>query len=159
VALVITYGNPLRRDDSVGWYIAEWLRAANAPGLDVVSCHQLTPELAAQIARATCVIFVDAAEGTAPGQVECRPVRGESDEPLASHSLSPARLIQLARDLYGGSASAWCVAVVGHEFGHGAELSPVVQRSVAAAGQQILRLVKADTPREVNSGLAARADE
>ena len=61
--LLLCYGNPLRRDDGVGWVIgerlAEMLREDVA---DVRVLHQLTPELAEPISRAGAVIFIDAAE-------------------------------------------------------------------------------------------------
>lgn len=64
--LILAYGNPLRRDDGVGWVIgerlAEMLREDVA---DVRVLHQLTPELAEPISRAGAVIFIDAAEPAA----------------------------------------------------------------------------------------------
>lgn len=73
--LIIGYGNTLRGDDGVGYRIAE-IFEQEEDGLEshyseesrhtVRShpCHQLTPDLAAELAQADRVIFVDA---IAPG--------------------------------------------------------------------------------------------
>src|SRR5580704_15594719 len=45
--LVIGYGNPLRSDDALGWHASRLLAQALAgQEVDVITCHQLTPELA-----------------------------------------------------------------------------------------------------------------
>jgi hydrogenase maturation protease len=57
--LVIGIGNPLRRDDGAGWWLARraepWLPAAQ-----LRTVHQLTPELAEDLAAAARVLFIDA---------------------------------------------------------------------------------------------------
>ncbi|MFN7898679.1 MAG: hypothetical protein ACK5N0_03300 [Synechococcaceae cyanobacterium] len=57
--LVIGIGNSLRGDDGVGWWLAQraerWL-----PPDRVRAVRQLTPELAAELAAATRVLFLDA---------------------------------------------------------------------------------------------------
>ena len=52
--LVIGVGNPLREDDGVGWRLAEALAQA---GVEVHTCHQLLPELAAELGRVDLVLF------------------------------------------------------------------------------------------------------
>ena len=55
--LVIGYGNSLRGDDGAGPYAARLLQNMNDEGgWDIVACHQLTPELAETISRASLVI-------------------------------------------------------------------------------------------------------
>ena len=52
--LVLAYGNPLRRDDGVGWVIGERLaELLPEEAVDVRVLHQLTPELAEPISRAS----------------------------------------------------------------------------------------------------------
>lgn len=57
--LVIGIGNPLRSDDGVGWWLARraerWL-----PASQLRAVQQLTPELAADVAAAARVLFIDA---------------------------------------------------------------------------------------------------
>ena len=62
-ALVIGYGNTLRGDDGIGPAVAEAVAALGLPGVRVIVAHQLTPELAADLADAQLVVFVDAAVG------------------------------------------------------------------------------------------------
>src|SRR5262245_41264787 len=59
--LVIGYGNTLRGEDGIGPAVAEEVAARGLPGVRVIVAHQLTPELAADIADARLVVFVDAA--------------------------------------------------------------------------------------------------
>jgi hydrogenase maturation protease len=130
-ALVIGYGNPLRQDDGLGWEVAARLRAEDLPGVDVVACHQLTPELAEPISRAERVIFVDICQGAEPGRVKCRPLTPDSAAELAfSHQVRPGALLHLARELYGACPPAWVVTVDGAAFGYHAALSPLVLNSI-----------------------------
>jgi hypothetical protein len=62
--LVIAWGNPLREDDGVAWHVLEALRALRPhpalPALHLRHAHQLVPEMAECVSRATGVVFVDA---------------------------------------------------------------------------------------------------
>jgi len=93
--LIVGYGNPLREDDGIGLRAAELVELNLAPGVaQVVQCHQLTPELAAYIQRASLAIFLDAAADRKPGAVSVTAVSG--GEPSAwSHRLSPPQLLSL----------------------------------------------------------------
>lgn len=59
--LVIGYGNTLRKDDGVGPALAETVATLGLPGVEVLSCPLLTPELAAPISDAKVVLFINAA--------------------------------------------------------------------------------------------------
>jgi hydrogenase maturation protease len=97
--LVIGFGNPLRGDDGVGPRAAERVELSAAPEtIDVVRCHQLTPELAAAIQAASVVIFLDAAADQEAGTVTSRPVV-PSVPASWSHDLSPGQLLALAGQL------------------------------------------------------------
>ncbi len=68
--LVIGYGNALRSDDGVGWHAAALL--ADDPrlaGAEVLALHQLSPELALDMSRASLVILVDAGVDDPPGTI------------------------------------------------------------------------------------------
>ncbi|MGF1587982.1 MAG: hydrogenase maturation protease [Pleurocapsa sp.] len=58
--LVIGYGNTLRSDDGAGQSAANQIAAWGLPNVRSLAVHQLTPELAEDIANADTVIFVDA---------------------------------------------------------------------------------------------------
>jgi len=79
--LILGYGNPLRGDDGVGWHAVHRLRERSAElDADVMSCHQLTPELAEAVSRAERVIFIDARVGPTPGTVEVSEVAAGAPE-------------------------------------------------------------------------------
>lgn len=72
--LIVGYGNPLRRDDGVGWYAAQRLsHELSGEQAEVIACHQLMPELAERISQTDLVIFIDAAVGTSPGAFPAPP--------------------------------------------------------------------------------------
>jgi hydrogenase maturation protease len=141
-ALVIAYGNPLRQDDALGWYVAERLIADGVDGVDVVTCHQLTPELAEPISQAAFVVFVDALMGEVPGQVQCQPISAAMDGAASfTHDLSPKALLALALELFGSQPPGWLIIVTGDAFGHGTGLSPSVKAAVEPAVRCIQNLV------------------
>ena len=117
--LVVGYGNPLRGDDGVGCHAAGVLAAdPRLKGATVLARHQLTPELAADIAGASLVVLVDASvTGGAPGSVAVRSIQPRRDSPPSwSHHLDPAALAGLAHALYGHvppmvlvSVTRWCL--------------------------------------------------
>lgn len=58
--LIIGYGNTLRQDDGVGYRMAETIDRWDLPGVISRSVHQLTPDLAAELASVQRAIFIDA---------------------------------------------------------------------------------------------------
>ena len=58
--LAIGIGNTLRRDDGIGPWLAERIEEWRLPGIRTKTVHQLTPEIAAEIAEANAVLFLDA---------------------------------------------------------------------------------------------------
>lgn len=99
--MVIGFGNPLRQDDGIGWRAAELIEARlNSEDTEVSACHQLTPELAAKIAGAPLVVFLDADVEQAPGQVSQREVAPEGQY-VSSHHLTPGQLLSLVESVYG----------------------------------------------------------
>jgi len=130
--LVIGYGNVLRGDDGVGWAAARRLARRLPRRLaSVLMVHQLLPELAEPISRAQRVIFIDADERLAPGQLSqniVRPLDG-SDETIGHHQ-SPGGLLRLARDLYGRVPEAMVFSIGAADFDFRPTLSAKVRRSL-----------------------------
>ncbi len=146
--LIIGYGNPLRGDDGVGWRVAQEaaVSLAHAP-VEVLTVHQLTPELSAPISRAERVIFVDAAAIGAPGNVGCSLLTGA--EPLApaggfdSHLVSPDRLLAMAAELFDQRPEAYLLTIAGGAFELSETLSPLVAAAVPEAVALIVALATA----------------
>lgn len=144
--LLIGYGNSLRRDDGAGLILAEKLEQAwlaSRVEVERLSVHQLTPELAANLARpeVTAVVFVDAYVATpaeSPPHVKIVPIEAAITSPSLGHHLSPAALLIYARLLYGQQPPAWMVTVPGVDFGHGEGLSETSQQAIAPDKLQIL---------------------
>ena len=104
--VVIGFGNPLRGDDGIGWRAAELIGARLAEEtVEIIQCHQLTPELATCIEGAPLVIFLDASVDLGPGETSQEPVK--KMEPGAwSHHFLPGQLLGLAEYLSGKAPPA-----------------------------------------------------
>jgi len=129
--LVIAYGNPLRCDDGLAWHVAERLAELNlSSDVEVITCHQLTPEMALPVSRAATVLFIDAACVGTPGEIT-----SERSEPQASscaftHTMSPGAILNMAQELYGSSGEGFTISLCGECFDHGDQLSPKVKASL-----------------------------
>jgi len=114
--LVLACGNTLRSDDGVGPKLAQWAsqRFQDHSSVRVVARQQWTPDLAADIAAAESVLFVDSAVDSVPGRVSLKAVssnRGEGE--AGSHHLEAHELLGLTRNLYGSIASHAMLLTVG----------------------------------------------
>lgn len=147
--LIIGIGNPLRGDDGFGWHVIEKLQEGDAAErADLVTCHQLTPEIAVSVAPSPLVVFVDAAQGGPAGEVEVQRIRIHQVQDSAaggaclpgalSHRLDPPELVRYAKTLYGNCPEAVVVSVKGAAYGFSEELSA----PVLAAVPRVLRLVE-----------------
>lgn len=127
--LVIAYGNTLRGDDGAGPTVAGFLNQTGA--LDVIVVHQLTPELAEPISRASGVFFVDAQADLPAGQLAVKPLHPEKCERI--HGSSPGRLLEWSRTLYTRSPEAILIGIGGENYELGEGLTPAVQDAARKA--------------------------
>lgn len=130
--LVIGYGNTLRGDDGFGPCAAEQL-AATLPTeyVTIMTCHQLTLDLAEIISRADCVILLDAAVGETPGQIAWMRVTPRGDQPHTMlHYMEPGALLAGTQALYGKIPPTYLWTVVGTSFDYTETLSPAVERAI-----------------------------
>ena len=111
-ALVIGYGNTLRRDDGVGPFVAGLLKPS--PGLHVITRHQLTPELAEPVSQADLVIFVDARADRTAGEIVMERVPPRDSTLI--HQLGPGALLQWSLKLYGRTPEAILIGIGGESF-------------------------------------------
>jgi hydrogenase maturation protease len=130
--LVIGYGNELRRDDGVGPRVARAVADWGVPGVRALAVHQLTPELADDIARAEEVVFIDAADGNT-ANVSVQQVRTALSNSLANHASSPPALLALAEVLYGRRPMAWLLTVPARDLGFGEGLSAEAEMDMTQA--------------------------
>ena len=144
--LVVGYGNALRTDDGLGWHVAE--RLADDPrlaGATVLRRHQLTPELALDISEATLLVLVDASHGPAAGEVSVERLEPTGDAGTSgttwSHHLTPATLVDLARELYGRAPDVFVVGCGVASVEMGDELSPEVRDALPRVVDAVADLV------------------
>ena len=147
--LVIGYGNVLRSDDGVGWHAAALL--ADDPrvaGVEVLAVHQLTPELALDISRASLVILVDAAADVQAGLISVQALGPEDDAGAgeggigaASHHVGPAELVAVARELYAAAPKVLVMRIGVADMELGEALSPPVAAALPAVVEAVVSLV------------------
>jgi hydrogenase maturation protease len=141
--LVIAYGNRLRGDDAVGWVVADSLaNDIRMQGVDVVALHQLSPELADDVARASRVVFVDARidPATAPGAVGVAQLKPDSAASSMTHHVDAGTVLALAKGLYGQTTPAYAVTVTIESAEAGAPLGLAVNASVSALVEAVAAL-------------------
>jgi hydrogenase maturation protease len=137
--LVIGYGNELRCDDGVGPKVAEAVDQKTLPGVRVIACHQLMPELAEVVSQARCVVFVDAALDE-PKEVRFRSLDPAESSQLMTHAADPRTLLAMARDVYGRCPMAWWLTIPIEKLEFGEDLSPRALRGFRIALDKIQEL-------------------
>jgi len=150
--LVIGYGNTLRGDDGAGVVAAKQI-ARRFPQVDVMTVHQLQPELAETITWYDTVFFVDAS--ITASDVGITPLApGQDPRPGGTHATTPAMLVALSSALYGRQPdNIFLGAVPALICDHGESLSPLtatkVEEYVDRFALQLLNL-KTDCTEAVN---------
>ena len=142
--LIIGYGNQLRGDDGIGPQVAEAVEQWNLPQIQVKSLHQLTPELADDLAKVDCAIFVDAWMTDSSDFSEIKVEKIEPVSPgnlISGHASNPRSLLAIALTLYGKSPQSWLISVPGINFEFSDRLSPSAETGVKAALEQIQLLI------------------
>jgi hydrogenase maturation protease len=137
--LVIGVGSLVRSDDAVGRVVAEQVAALALPGVEVASVHQLTPEVAAQVAGRRLVVFVDAAVDAT--ELTVTPLATDASGRLVTHHLGAAGLLRRAADLGWAPDAAALVRVPASDLGIGTELSAAAAALVDPAVAQVRTLV------------------
>jgi len=142
-ALVIGYGNTLRRDDGVGVLA---VRAITGKCADVqcIESHELLPEYAEQIAKCSTVIFIDAGLGRSRvtvSSVEPRTVPSGNDP----HMLSPSSLMYMSLQLYGRIPSrSFLIALPAFDTSFGELLSPKAVSGIPECVRIVEQLLASD---------------
>jgi hydrogenase maturation protease len=142
---VIGIGNVIRGDDGAGIAAARRLQA-EVEGIDTIAVNGLTADLAETVSRYDRVVFVDAS--TEDSTVDIRDAEEDGDPvPRGSHTLSPGKIVALARMLY-GRAPRQCLlaAIPGREFGFSEQLSPAAARDVDTCVHRLRQLLSVPVP-------------
>jgi hydrogenase maturation protease len=141
--LVLAFGNRLRGDDAVGWVVADALADdLRMEEVDVVAVHQLSPELADDVSRASLVVFVDARldPTRVAGAVAVAVLEPDVTAASMTHHVAPGAVLALARTLYGQAPPAFTVSVAIESAEPGAPLGVAVSASVSALVDTVVRL-------------------
>jgi Ni,Fe-hydrogenase maturation factor len=110
--------------------VAAW----QLPGVEGVAAHQLTPELAARLAEAERVVFVDAGQGDG---VLTRSIEPNRVAQVLGHTGEPGALLALAEALYGHRPEVWLMTLPAPDLGFGEGLSAMAEHGLAEALRQI----------------------
>ncbi len=140
--LIIGYGNPLRGDDALGHYAVQRLsELVDNETVKLISCHQLTPELAAEASKYDKVIFIDASIGEKEGVLTVtRLDHTQLPKPAISHQLEPESVLAYSSTLYGKTPDAYLVTITAGSFGYMEGLSDAVLSSLPELTDAVLRI-------------------
>jgi hydrogenase maturation protease len=117
-------------------------RALLCANLEILSLHQLGPELAESISQSQGVVFVDARHGPNAGSVQRETVAVGLPSRSLTHILSPSVLLSYAKHLYGHCPPATVVSVESECFSLGTEPSVSVQQALSAAVHAVLDVIR-----------------
>lgn len=136
--LIIGYGSTLRRDDGVGFLVAEHLMDLLPEG-SVIARQQLTPDLADDVSQAKRVIFIDACAKTAPGEIRTEEVRPAGEDWGAFvHEMSPGVLLDCVKQVYEKVPAAQLITIGGEDFAIGEGLTAPVAQAMQTVIEQVL---------------------
>lgn len=108
--LVIGLGNTLLGDDALGRIAAERVRQQVDPRwVRVIDQVAPTPELAAEVAEASVVIFLDASVDGPEEHVVTRRLDTAEALPVSAHQLTAPAVVDLARQLYQHAPEAYAI--------------------------------------------------
>lgn len=141
--LIIGYGNPLRGDDGLGWHAARQLaERIHCDDVDILTCHQLTPELAEAVSQVDLAIFIDADCEGIPGMLKCEDVQPDNSSNVDfTHHFDIPALLACAQILYGTCPRAVLCSITADSFDLTEDLSDAVQAALPALVQRVLALI------------------
>ncbi|WP_016949994.1 hydrogenase maturation protease [Anabaena sp. PCC 7108] len=139
--IVIGYGNELRGDDGIGQRIANSIESWHLLTVKSFAVHQLTPELAVNLAKADLAIFVDACINSEAGEVQVKSLLINNSSVFSEHQSDPQSLLALTQSLYGYSPPAWLVTVPGVNFELRDSLSPIAEKRIGIALTKIINII------------------
>ena len=138
---LVGVGNPLRRDDGVGpWVAAAVRKAAPGPGLSVFDVQDVPENFVHPIARSACrnVVFIDAvAAAGAPGTLVFGPLAEFAEaESFTTHKLA---LSFSGKFLEAAGKKVYLLGIVPADLEFGEGLTAEVERAAASLRDLIIR--------------------
>jgi len=113
--LLICYGNPSREDDGLGPAVARAVEELDISDVTIEEDYQPNVEDAAAIAEHETVIFIDASlNGEEP--FSFTRLEPKIKESFSSHSVEPASLFGLAKELFHARTEAYVLGIRGYSF-------------------------------------------
>jgi hydrogenase maturation protease len=144
--LVIGYGNTLRGDDGAGPWVAQAVAKWRLPEVRALAVHQLTPELAAELATASQAVFVDASVARDCATVELRKLEPRGSPARLNHTSDPQSLLALAQEVYGHCPQAWLLTVHATHMDFTEGLSPEARESIDEGLKRLAWLFQSGLP-------------
>jgi hydrogenase maturation protease len=142
--LVLCFGSPLRNDDSAALHVAQRLSEIELDkDVEILALHQITPELATDIAQCDLLIFLDSSpfiQKTVSSEIYLGE-SGEESESL-SHSYSVESLLAMGKRLYGSNPRTILVQIPGSDYEIGTELSEHTQNQIDNAVVEVLQYLR-----------------
>lgn len=160
--VVIGMGNPLRRDDGVGWSVARRLEAMVPPGVEVC-IHRGGLALIDTWQGASAVVVIDAISSGAPAGTMSRfdasvqPLPQHLRATCSTHDFGLNEAIELARAMDQLPNRFIVIGVEGADFTPGSGLSRAINGAVNKAVEAVLQEIGPLAPPSFLRSAAERA--
>jgi hydrogenase maturation protease len=142
--LVYGYGNPGRQDDGLGVALAEniekWARINGINHIETDSNYQLNIEDAARISEFDLVVFADASKEKIKGYAFTS-LRPSPKMDFTMHSVSPAFILNLCREVYQKIPLAYLLHVKGYEWEFMKTMTPEAGKNLEEAVSFLTRKI------------------
>ncbi len=140
--VLIGFGNPGRLDDGLGPALAALIERMNLPGVTVESDYQLCLEDAETVSRHDVAIFADA-DTSGPEPFSFRRLEPARSLTFSTHSLRPAAVLGLARQLFDAQTEGYILGIRGYAFNEYMEsLSEPARANLTAAAAFLERICR-----------------
>ena len=142
--VIIGMGNPLRRDDGIGWSVARQLEALVQPGVEV-RIHRGGLGLMDTWKGASVVVVIDAVSSGAPAgtlsrfDASTRPLPQHLGTTCSTHDFGLNEAVELARAMDQLPSRFIVIGVEGADFTPGSGLSPAVAGAIEKTVEAVLQ--------------------
>ena len=145
--LVIGYGNTLRSDDGAGQIVANQIVIWNLPDVRSLAIHQLTPELAEDIANTNTVIFVDAVISSKQNleKIEIKILECDNKYLNFGHTENPRSLLYLSKIIYNKIPKAYWILIPAINFEFGEKISDITKKGIKQSLKKIESIINFKT--------------